>query len=81
MGENVFRENKNALSAYTECGLNDNLLSSRARPAANLLLHGLDDRSGGLHRLLLLLLLLGAGSNQASCAGDGEDSDVLHNSN
>ena len=80
MGGNVSRENKNALSAYTECGLNDNLLSSRARPAANLLLHGLDDRSGGLHRLLLLLLL-GAGSNQASCAGDGEDSDVLHNSN
>jgi len=28
-----------------------------------------------------LLLLLGARSDQASGAGDGEDSDVLHNSN
>ena len=42
------------------------------------LVHAIFSRFG---LVLLLLLLLGAGSNQASCAGDGEDSDVLHNSN
>lgn len=58
----------------------DDLLKCRASPAANLfaLLHNRSrsNGSGGL-----LLLLLGAGSNQASGASDGEDSDVLHNSN